>query len=51
MRDSSPYISLKLILIQCFFQNGLFPFQSKSYPIESGKSGKQYYRSCGEKGE
>ncbi|CCZ15517.1 unknown [Prevotella sp. CAG:487] len=51
MRDSSPCLPLNLILILCLFQNGPFPFQSKSYPIEFGKSGKQYCRSCGEKGE
>lgn len=36
MRDSSPCLPLNLILILCLFQNGPFPFQSKSYPIESG---------------
>ena len=42
---------LNLILILCLFQNGPFPFQSKSYPIESGIIGKQYCRNCGERCE
>ena len=51
MRDSSPCLTLNLILILCLFQNGPFPFQSKSYPIESGIIGKQYCRNCGERCE